>query len=206
MEKNCKYFTDKQGRLVRRVERDGKKYFYYVGVDAQGFIRKDKDGEYIVVGEEKRYWRGILEKFPDELLFLNDFNICILKPDAHYHRLHKEISSILKDQFSVIAQQSMRLDKTKIFKLYPYFFTKDWETELLNYLTAGASSCFLLSGYDIFRRMLEIRNYVRVKYNVAGKHPVFNFIHCADNKEEAIRESLLFFDSAELVSLIGMQK
>lgn len=205
MEEKCKYYTDRQGRLIRKVESDGKRLSYYVGVDAQGFIRRDREGEYVMVGEEKRYWRGILDKFPDQLLFLKDFNICILKPDSQTYGLQQEILDILRDRFEIIAQKSLCLDREKIFRLYPYFFTKDWESNLVSYLTSGASSCVLLSGYDIFRRMLEVRNYVRVKYGLPDKHPVFNLIHCADNKEEAIRESLLFFDSATLIELIGIQ-
>lgn len=200
-------FVDNFGRFVREIKFKGRTRLYYAGADAQGFIETDDEGEYIIVGQEKRYWKGKKEPVPVNLLFLNDFNICILKPDVKSPELKNEVFSVLKNDFQLLLNQKIMITKENVFKLYPYFFTKKWEDALIGYLTSAPSDLLLISGYDIVHRLIEFRNYIRVKYYDDKKeHCVYNLMHCADNKEEAIRESLLFMDSQKLASIVGFIK
>ena len=149
--KSNRHFIDEKGRLVRRVTLGLKERLYYVGTNIHGFIEADDRGEYIAVQNEKRYWRGIFVPFPDELLLLNDFNFCILKPDCVERGLVREVKSIIADSFKVFAERPVILDRQKAFRLYPYFFEEDWERNLLEYLASGPSLCLLVSGTDTFR-------------------------------------------------------
>lgn len=203
----CKYVVDEKGRLVRKVVLGGKTCRYYVGSTIQGFIQTDSKGEYIMVQDEKRYWKGISIMFPDELLLLKDFSLCILKPDCSERGLVKEIRSIITSSFEMLKEKTVSIDQQMAFRLYPYFFENTWEAHLLNYLTSGSSLCLLLSGPDIFRELMNVRNYIQFKYKDERKrHPVYNLIHCADNKESAIRESLVFFNQDELTSKVGLSE
>lgn len=205
MESNGKYFIDEKGRLVRGVRLAGENRRYYVGSNIQGFIEADSGGEYIMVQKEKRYWRGIFVPYPDELLLLKDFNLCVLKPDCVERGLVQEVRSIIASSFKILAEQSLILNQQMIFRLYPYFFEEDWERNLVEYLTSGPSLCLLVSGLDIFRELLLTRNRIRFKYmDEKKRHPVFTLLHCAESKEEAISESLIFFGQEELVAKIGL--
>jgi len=207
MKNNSNYFIDEKGRLVRRVTLGLKERLYYVGTNIRGFIEADDGGEYIMVQKEKRYWRGIFVSFPDELLLLKDFNLCILKPDCGERGLVQKIRSVITGSFKIIAERSVTLDQQKAFRLYPYFFEENWEHNLLEYLTSGPSLCLLVSGADIFRKLLITRNRIRFKYEDKKKrHPVFSLVHCADNKEDAVRESLIFFGQEELVAKVGFSR
>lgn len=207
MESECKYLVDEKGRLVRKVILNGKDHWYYVGSTIQGFIERDSDGEYIMVQKEKRYWKGISKSFSDELFLLKDFSLCILKPDCDDRGLVKEIRSIIASSFEILAEKTMVFDQQVAFCLYPYFFERIWEAHFLNYLTSGPSLCLLVSGSDVFRELLNLRNHVRFKYeDEKKKHPVYNLIHCADSKEDAIRESLVFFKQEELIAKVGFSE
>lgn len=207
MESCGKYFVDEKGRLVRKVAFGVRERRYYVGTNIHGFIEVDGGGEYIMVQNEKRYWRGVFVPSPDKLLLLQDFNLCILKPDCGERGLVQEIKSIIADSFKVLDERSVILDKQKTFRLYPYFFEENWEHCLLEYLTSGPSLCLLVSGPDIFRKLPITRNRIRFKYKDEKKrHPVFNLVHCADSKEDAVRESLIFFGQKELVTKIGFSE
>lgn len=207
MTERTRYFIDHMGRLVRRVQFHGKEYAYYFGNNTQGIIEHDADGDYIVVDGQKRYWRGIAEQIPDELLFLKDFSICILKPDARRSALEGEIRGLISNNFTIITERDILLNREKIFRLYPYFFTSDFEIELLKYLSSGPSCGILVSGHDIIKRAIELRNYIRLMYNHGEKkHPVYNLVHSADNQEEAIRGALQFFTADELICLIGLKE
>jgi len=204
MEINGNYSIDEKGRLVRKVVLNGKNRRYYVGNNIQGFIEVDAGGEYVVVQNEKRYWRGISVPFPDKLLLLKDFNLCIFKPDSVERGLVKDIRSIITNSFEILVERLLTLDQQMIFRLYPYFFEKSWEDNLLKYMTSGMSHCLLVSGADIFRELPRIRNYIRFKYeSKESQHPIVNLVHCADNKENAIRESLVFFKQEELAAMVG---
>jgi|AntRauTorcE11897_2_1112592.scaffolds.fasta_scaffold04103_6 nucleoside diphosphate kinase len=200
-------FLDDSGRFVKKIKLNGVTKYYYMGVDAQGFIEVDNNGEYIIVGDEKRYWRGDKSAIPIDLLFLNDFSICILKPDAKSPELRSEVFSTLKNDFQLLFSKKITITEENVFCLYPYFFTKSWGDALIGYLTENQSDLLLISGNDVIRRLAEFRNYIRIKYfNSDRKHCVYNLIHSADNKEEAIREALLFLDNQKLINLVGFKK
>jgi nucleoside diphosphate kinase len=200
-------FLDDSGRFVKKIKLNGVTKYYYMGVDAQGFIEVDNNGEYIIVGDEKRYWRGDKSAIPIDLLFLNDFSICILKPDAKSPELRSEVFSTLKNDFQLLFSKKITITEVNVFCLYPYFFTKSWGDALIGYLTENQSDLLLISGNDVIRRLAEFRNYIRIKYfNSDRKHCVYNLIHSADNKEEAIREALLFLDNQKLINLVGFKK
>ncbi len=200
-------FLDNSGRLIKRIKINGVTKYYYIGADAQGFIEADDKGEYIIVGDEKRYWRGNKNPVPVELLLLNDFSLCILKPDAGSPELRNEVFSALKNDFQLLFREKITMTAENIFCLYPYFFTKSWGNALIDYLTESQSDLFIVSGNDVVRRLTEFRNYIRIKYyNANKKHPVYNLIHSADNKEEAIREALIFLDNQKLINLVGFKK
>ena len=200
-------FLDNFGRLVKKVTIDGVNQYYYMGVDAQGFIETDNNGEYIIIGNEKRYWKGNKVVVPTKLLLLNDFSICILKPDAKSPELRNEIFSVLKSDFQLIFSEKISITAENVFCLYPYFFTKSWERALVDYLAEDQSDLLLVSGSDVVRRLMEFRNYIRVKYYDSNrKHCVYNLMHSADNKEEAIREALIFLDNKKLIDLVGFKK
>lgn len=207
MEKFGINFLDNSGRLIKRVKINGIVKYYYAGVDAQGFIEIDEKGEYIIVGQEKRYWKGNKSPVPVELLLLNDFSLCILKPDAISSELRSEVFSTLKNDFQLLFSEEIIITAENIFCLYPYFFTKSWGNALVDYLVENQSNLFIVSGEDVVRRLTEFRNYIRIKYCDSNKkHPVYNLIHSADNKEEAIREALIFLDNQKLINLVGFKK
>jgi len=207
MEKFGINFLDNSGRLIKKIKINSISKYYYIGADAQGFIEIDDEGEYIIVGEEKRYWRGNKSAVPVELLLLNDFSLCILKPDAISPELRNEVFSTLKNDFQLLFSEKIIITVENIFCLYPYFFTKNWESALVDYLVGNQSDLLLVSGNDVVRRLTEFRNYVRIKYyNSNRKHSVYNLIHSADNKEEAIREALIFLDNQRLINLVGFKK
>lgn len=127
MEGTCfhpKVVLDSKNRPICKVKVNGRAYSYYLGPDANGIIFSDSNGEYISVGNELRWWRGIIDSVPDPnfLAALNDFGFSIIKPDA----LERGVDQIIRDNIediglSIKAEKELLIDRENLFRLYPYF-------------------------------------------------------------------------------------
>jgi len=201
---------DKKGRSVRMVKRDGGGVgFYYQGRDAEGLIEHDEGGEFIVFNGEKRHWGGIIDPLPDDgrIQSLRDFTLFSVKPDGVRIGIVKMVEYLIKNfGGEIAAQKDVVFNETLTRKMYPYFFTEEWERELIAYMTLGPSHCFLVTGTEVHRGMYSLRNSIRRLFGCYGKPVVANFVHCSEGQIFAVQESLLFFTPEELIRLVGLKK
>ncbi len=203
MESTSRLFADQEGRLVRMIGMAGTRRPYYSHAGTTGFIETDSRGEFIEMEGRKRYWRGIIRDYPDHLLALEDFCVCILKPDAKRSELREEVLELLQKDLAILYQKEIWLDKQDVFRLYPYFFEEEWENELLGYMTSDSSLLMIVKGDDVYRKLSALKTRIRQKYAAPDGHPVRNLVHCSDDKDEAVREALVFFGAGELCDLIN---
>ncbi|MDA3840786.1 MAG: hypothetical protein PF572_06920 [Patescibacteria group bacterium] len=198
---------DSKNRTICSIKLNGNFYNFYIGPDANGIIYEDEGEEYILVGNEKRVWRGqIKENQEIEVLEhkLEDFGFCILKPDCFKRGLEKPIRKFLKSQgFKVVLKKMVRIEENIIYNLYPYFFESSWEKSLIEYYKSGDSQILLLGGDNCIEKLLKIRKTIRNKFILNDNHPVINLFHAPDTREDAIREASLFFEFNEIKNHIG---
>lgn len=198
--KKRKIFVFSRGNSPRR--------FYY-GSDAKGFLEEDDLGEFIIVGEEKRYWRGIINFLPNYEMVkrLNDFHFFILKPDVVERGLKSTILKILEENdFNILHSRTIIFDRSLVFRMYPYFFTTDWEKNLVEYFSSGFSECMLIQGRGVSDDLFGLRNAIRKKFRDSTRHPVVNLVHCSDSKADALREAFLIFKREEIIKGVGFKK
>jgi|GEM_PF-1542525 len=197
---------DAKNRPIQKIIVDGRSVNLYVGPDAHGFIVENDVGDYIMVGNEKRWWRGIIDPLPNDprLDFLKDFGLCSIKPDAFQRGLQTVIKDAIASQgFRIIAEKTLQMERDDIFRLYPYFFESEWESVLVRFFSSGMTQFMILRGESVVSRLLEMRKEIREKYRNPDEHPVMNLFHCSDSKADAIREAILFFTVDELVQYVG---
>ncbi len=199
-------WIDSKKRPIRKIVVEGKPVDLYVGPDAHGFITESSEGDYIMVGNEKRWWRGIIDPIPDDprLNSLNEFGFCSIKPDAFKRGLDSAIKEELSLRgFVLMGEKTVQMRQSDIFRLYPYFFEPEWESVLVGYFTSGITQFMILHGESVTERLLEARKTIRGVYRNPQEHPVMNLFHCSDSNAEAIREALLFFNVEELIGCVG---
>ncbi len=198
---------DAKNRLIRLVKADGVTFRYYIGPDASGFILEDGTGEYLLVGNEKRWWRGVIDSIPDEveLCAIGEFSLLSVKPDAFQRKLDDVIFAEL-DRFglSIVRRREILVDRDLLFRLYPYFFESDWEEALVRYFCSSKTLFLLVTGEHAIQKGLELRSNIRARYRNKNDHPVINLIHSPDSREEAYREALLFFQKDDIASAVGL--
>ncbi len=200
---------DSENRPVRLMRADGVTFRYYIGPDAHGFILDDGSGEYLMVGSEKRWWRGIIETIADTVIpdTVPDFSLLAIKPDAFQRKLDNLIRSLIRDSgLTVVREKAVGLNKEQLFRLYPYFFEPNWEAALIRYFCSTTTLFLLVTGENAVHKGLEIRNRVRSDFRNADDHPVINLIHSPDTKEEAYREALIFFEKEDIINAIGSRR
>lgn len=203
--KESEIVTDERGRPVVILYQNGQRLKYHMGSDARGIIMEDCGGEYIKVGSEKRYWRGIIDPLPrDSILWrLQEFGFVMLKPDALARGLYLEILTFLKEQgFRTVGERVVLFSRQLVYKMYPFFIGQELEDGLVRYLTSELSSCFLVKGDDVIDGLLVVRQRIR---ELHGASPMTNLIHCSDSRENAIREALLIFEIDEIVDSVGLK-
>lgn len=198
---------DSIGRPIISLVRDGIISSYYIGPDAHGLILRDEYGEYIIVGGEKRYWKGnICTPSQQQVLQLNlrNWGLVVEKPDAICRGLHHLIISTLKTYgLKIITDKNVYFDKEMVYKMYPYFFEENWENHLVDYLTSSHSRLLLVrdpNGVPI-EKLLNIRKEIR-GLRIDSDHSVINIIHAPDNFSETINEACLFFQQEELIEIL----
>ncbi|MDD2766275.1 MAG: nucleoside-diphosphate kinase [Candidatus Moranbacteria bacterium] len=128
---------------------NGQQFNFYVGPDAHGFIFEDEEGEYINVGNEKRWWRGTLEPIPNILRpdRLNEFGFCSIKPDAFERGLAEFIRAEIESMgLEIIGKKAVLIEKSELFRLYPYFFESEWESVLIKYFCSAPTLFMILRG------------------------------------------------------------
>ncbi len=201
--------SDSKNRPVCLVDLNGRTLQLYVGPDAHGFIHQDQYGEYIRVGNEKRRWRGILDRLPNDIALdsLEEFGLCALKPDAFERNLDGVILDRIHEMgLHVVRRKDIVMEKNHLFQLYPYFFEKEREQMLKRHFFAGLMSFMLVKGVSVTETLLAIRKETRSKYRIPEEHPVKNLFHCADFAEEALREAVIFFSIPDIVDAVGRRK
>lgn len=183
---------DAKGRPVVMRKLNGAEAPYYVGRDAQGFIGQDEDGEFIVVDGEKRYWRSQIEAMPDQLPEApSDLGIVILKPDALRSGLVAElIAAVIRLRMQVVFERELLFSPSLVYQFYPYFFTPEWEMNLVGYMTSGPSKVLVLRGENAVERLLEFRSSIRARF-ADRISPIVNLLHCADTAVDVRRELVL---------------
>lgn len=201
---------DVKGRPVRftRASDGSIVETYYIGRDCEGVIKYEGDREYIVFNGEKRYWGGIIDSLPNDprIKSLNEFAVFIIKPDGMRMELGKSIRYLIaKSKGAIVAERDFVYNDTTIRKMYPHFFTEEWEQILFDYLKSGTSRCFLVTGEHSHRRMFSIRNAVRHLFGYDDQPRVENLVHCTRRQSDAIREALLFFSLGEIVTSVGLK-
>lgn len=196
---------DSKNRPICLVRVDGQKLRLYVGPDAHGFIFEDENGEYIKVGNEKRWWRGVLDPLPDDsrLSRLKKFGFCSIKPDAYERNLDGFIRTELESIGRIVGEKRVLLEESNLFRLYPYFFEPEWETVLIEYFCSSPTLFIVLAGESVTDKLLELRRKIRSSYRIPKEHPIRNLFHCSDSQVEAIREAIIFFSVEELIKLVG---
>jgi len=200
---------DEKGRLVRIMKRgDGSIESYYTGRDAEGVIQLEGEREFLDVDGERRYWGGIIVPLPNDrrIRLLKDFTFFSIKPDGMRIGLRKMIEYLIHDAgYSIVAQKAIVFDEILVRKMYPYFFTEDWERRLVTYLTSKPSYCFLITGVNVHHKMHALRNSLRHLLGCNGNPTVTSFVHCAERQIFAIQQALLFFSLEELIGIIGLR-
>lgn len=196
---------DSKNRPICLVRVNGQRLKLYVGPDAHGFIFEDESGEYIKVGNEKRWWRGVLDPLPDDsrLSRLNKFGFCSIKPDAYERNLDGFIRTELEAIGKIVGEKKVLIKKSNLFRLYPYFFEPEWESVLVEYFCSSPTLFMVLAGESVTDRLLELRSKIRLNYRIPKEHPIRNLVHCSDSQAEAIREAVIFFELEELIKLVG---
>lgn len=199
---------DSKGRDIKLLQQNGKVIPYYNGLDGQGIIVQDGNKEYIKVNNEKRYWRGgIIKPLPKSSRFrpVHKFGIIVLKPDTQQRGLTRVIMSIFKDAgFKICARKDIIFDRSLFFKMYPTFFSLEWERKAVQYMASGISCCLLVKGNgQIVPKLLQVRNEIRKKFWAWDEHPGVNLVHCADTHNEAIREVLHIFTLEKLLKTVN---
>lgn len=204
-----KVALDSKNRPICNVEINGQAYSYYLGPDANGIIFSNLNGEYISVGKELRWWRGIIDRIPDPTLLsaLNDFGFSIIKSDA----LERGLDRIIRDNIEGIglnikAEKEITMDRESLFRLYPYFFEESWEKMLVGYFCSSSMICLLITGQNATTSLIKIRDHIRSAYRNHKEHPIINLFHAADSQTDAFREANLFFHENELIKIIGQKK
>lgn len=195
---------DHKGRPVQYISIEGQYRPYYMGIDAQGFIREDQEGEYILVGTEKRYWRGVIPPVPHSLqaTWLDSLGVVVLKPDADERGLRETIiTEVGALGFGIVTHRQFQFSAELVYRMYPYFFTREWECQLVTYLTRGVSHFYLVRGNNATLRLLELRKRIRRRYCSKHEHPVVNVMHCPDSVEESLREAHLFLGRKTISAL-----
>jgi nucleoside diphosphate kinase len=200
---------DSKNRPVCQVKLNDKTLQLYVGPDAHGFIHRDRYGEYIRVGNEKRRWRGILGGAPGGLVLedFEEFGLCALKPDAFVRGLDGVIIDIIREKgLDIVQRKDIVLKEEELFRLYPYFFEKEWEFMLKRHFLSDSMSFMLIKGSSVTASLLALRKEIRSTYRIPEEHPVRNLFHCADFAEEALREALIFFSVDEIIDAVGSRR
>lgn len=183
-------------------EHDGAQTPYYLGTDAQGFIHRDDQGEYIIFNDEKRYWRGQVLSVPTDIRewSVENLGIILFKPDAVQRGYDRLLIQELKRQgLEFIHDQELTLSPTLVIQLYPHFFTPQWEADLVRYMISGPSRLLVVRGEQATTRLLEFRSTIRSRYACG---PIVNLIHCADGVDDVRRELLLLLGRDGLAGLI----
>lgn len=197
--------TDDQGRRIIRRPEHGTIVTFYLGDDGQGVIERDARGEYIVVNNEKRYWRGDIRPVPEHLrsLPVDDLGMFILKPDAVRRGLVQRLLSLLAPRpLTMLLEHELRLELASVYRLYPYFFTPEWEASLVQYMTSGPCRLYVLRGERPVAHLLEYRSVVRAAYLDRLERPYVNLIHCPDTPEQVRRELILLLGEDRFRGLI----
>lgn len=205
MKASSDLFYDEKNRPVYLVEDAGKTYKYYLGQDVQGIILEDELGEYILVNYQKRYWRGVIDTLPSELerLDLPYLGFIVLKPDCILRDLEsKVISRLSAAGIKVLASDEGRMTSEDVHRLYPFFHTRQWEAELVAYMTSERSRYLLVSTKNAIGDLVTIRNKIREEFKNADKPSrLVNVIHASDTPRQALHEASLFFPSEVLLNL-----
>lgn len=214
MEANIEEVTieviDDEGRPVRltRASDGSIVETYYIGRDCEGVIEHEGNQEYIIVNGEKRYWGGIIDPLPSDprIKSLNDFTLFVVKPDGIKMGLGESIGHLIaKWGGTIVAERDFVHDDITIRKIYPYFFTKEWERHLFDYLKSGISQCFLVRGKHPHRKMFALRDAIRDFFGYGSEPRVENLVHCAPRQNDAIRQTLLLFSLEEIVASVGLK-
>lgn len=201
--------TDGAGRPVRITGApDGRSNErYYLGPDCEGPIKTEGGFEFVEVNGEKRYWGGVIDPPPTDprIPLLNDFTVFVIKPDGMDLRLDQLVTKLIERTPSrIVAERDFIFDDSAIRKMYPYFFTRQWEADLFAYLKSGISRCILATGNGCHARLFAVRNAVRHSFGVAGAPRIRNLVHCADRQSDAIHQALLFFSLERIVGAVGL--
>lgn len=199
---------DAKNRPVRLIKVNGVTFNYYVGPDAHGFIVRDGTGEYLMVGNEKRWWRGIIDSAPEKVAdSVVDFGLMAIKPDAFQRQLDRMIRLLIETAgLDIVRTKLIRLDQDQLFRLYPYFFEPNWEAALVRYFCSAETLFLLVTGQDVIRKGLEVREYVRAHHRIKDDHPVINLIHSPDTREDAYREASIIFGKEGTINSAGPRK
>lgn len=200
---------DLKNRPICLVRINGQQLRFYVGPDAHGFIFESEDGDYIKVGNEYRWWRGILDPIPNDsrLNRLNEFGFCSIKPDAFERGLDSLIKEEIKSMgMEIVDEKSVLIKKSELFHLYPYFFESEWESVLIKYFCSAPTLFMVIRSQAATNQLLDLRRMIRSNFRKPEEHPIRNLFHCSDSKMEAVREAIIFFGVEGLVELVGCSK
>ncbi len=200
---------DGKGRLVQVIKRDdGTVETFYTGRDAEGVIQKEGEREFICINGEKRYWGGIIDPIPNDrrLQLLRDFTFLSIKPDGVRLGIRKMVEYLIRNAgCTIVAHKDITFDERLVRKMYPYFFTEEWERQLVEYMTSGPSHCFLVTGDNVQRKMYSLKHAIRQLFGCDGAPVVPSFVHCAERQIFAVQQALMFFSLEELVERVGLK-
>ena len=127
--------------------------------------------------------------------------LSIIKPDAMERNLEKKIKNIfMKNNFEIIKQKKVRLEKKDAEQFYKVHETKPFYNDLCNYLSSGPVLVMVLKKENAIadnRKIMGATNPEEAKHGTIRKKFGIsidkNSVHGSDSKENAKKEISFFF-------------
>jgi len=139
---------------------------------------------------------------------LKERTFVMLKPDAISGKLIGEIFRRIENKgLDIVAIKIARMDENKAGELYSIHRSKDFFSDLIQYVTSGPVIPMILEGENAIQTMRKIigstdplkaeMGSIRGDY---AKDITQNVIHAADSEETVGRETQVFFNKEDIIS------
>ncbi len=143
-----------------------------------------------------------------------DCSFGLLKPDCFKRDLEEEVlNEITAAGLEIAAAKRVRLTKEEVDVIWASCLSEDFYDKLIEFSVSGDCLAFIVRGNDAIARLGNLIGHydpdkaeeetIRRRF---GTSMMENIIHSANDREEFLRESLLFFSQEELNQLIQGKK
>lgn len=198
---------DHLGRNIKLVKENGFSKPFFLGPHGEGIIYKDKKLEYIIVANERRYWRG---KYTQNRNFNKDVNLenislIILKPDCLQRKLGEKCNEIFIEYgYCLVFENTFTFTKGILKEIYPQFMSDSMFKSMKEYLVSKECIFRIYFGTNPTKSPIEVRNVIRnIFLDKDRKNKFINVIHTSMDYEEAVQQTLALIKLKKLKKILA---